>query len=78
MVGTAFGRITNLSLAAGIERNRRGDGSEAVLSARNWSKCESATVGVAVQLPRGACRMSRTAQDWPTHPNARWRLCLEA
>ena len=26
VVGTAFGRITNLSLAAGVERNRRVEG----------------------------------------------------
>eukprot|EP00435_Cladocopium_sp_Y103_P004909 s469_g1.t1 len=38
VVGTAFGRITNLSLAAGVERNRK------------WSQCDSASVGVAVQL----------------------------
>lgn len=68
VVGTAFGRITNLSLAAGVERNRK------------WSQCDSASVGVAVQLT--GLRTRRLGGDCAVddlllvYPRERaWRLC---
>ncbi|CAK9070660.1 unnamed protein product [Durusdinium trenchii] len=67
VVGTSFGRITNLSLAAGVDRNR------------HWSKCETATVGVAVQLTGvrtrlgGDCAVDDLLFSLPRE--RAWRLC---
>ncbi|CAE7224319.1 infB [Symbiodinium natans] len=68
VAGTAFGRITNLSVATGLERNRL------------WLKCDHAGVGVAVQLT--GLRTRKVGGDCAVDdllfalPRERaWRLC---
>lgn len=68
VAGTAFGRITNLSVATGLERNRL------------WLKCDHASVGVAVQLT--GLRTRKVGGDCAVDdliivlPRERaWRLC---